>query len=149
MKRITGWMLALAMVAGSTLVAQQQDADIDRLVQQYVSAWNKGDANALAAMFVDNAMRTAQEDQIAVGKQAIQGFYAKNFAGDGKGTKLTVKQGRTQSVGADVRLQEGTWELTGGTQGPQRGRYLNTMVRQGGEWKLAAIATIPDPPPAK
>lgn len=147
MKKTLGLLLAVVMLAGSGMLAQQQDADMDRLVQQYMSAWNKGDANALAALYAENAMRTAP-DQMVVGKQAIQAFHAKNLAGEAKGTRLTVKPGRTQSVDADVRVQEGTWEITGGT-GPQRGRYLNTVVRQGGEWKIAAIATIPETPPAR
>jgi uncharacterized protein (TIGR02246 family) len=82
-------------------------------------------------------------------KQAIEQFYTQNFAGPAKGTTLVVNQGQTQSIGNDVRVQEGTWRLTGGKDGPQAGRYLNTMVRQDGTWRLAALATIPDPPPAK
>ena len=152
MKGTIGWMVALVMVAGSTLAAQQKDADADRLVQQYLNAWNKGDADALAALYVENGMRTdnnQMKDQMVVGREAIQAYYAKSFAGDGKGTKLSVKQGRTHASTADVRVQEGTWEVTGGPQGPRRGSYLNTYVRQGGDWKIAAVGSFPETPPAK
>jgi uncharacterized protein (TIGR02246 family) len=149
MRGITIWVLALAIVVASPLVAQQKDADVDRLVQQYVSAWNKGDVKALVALFADNAMRSGEPDQIRVGKQEIEQFYTQNFAGPGKGTTLVVNQGRTQAIGNDVRVQEGTWRLKGAKEGPQGGRYVNTMVRQDGTWRVAALVTIPDVPPAK
>jgi uncharacterized protein (TIGR02246 family) len=138
MKRIMGCIVALALVAGAPLAAQQKDAELDKLVQQYVAAWNKADVKALTALYADNAMRTGPTDDVVVGKPAIAKYYEAGFATTQKGTTLTVTQGRTQTVSADVRVQEGTWESAGGKDGPQRGRYLNTLVRVGGAWRLAA-----------
>lgn len=149
MKGLMGCIVALAIVAGSSLGAQQKDAELDKLVQEYVAAWNKADVKALTALYADNAMRTGPTDVVVVGKPAIEKYYQTSFATTAKGTTLTVTPGRTQNVSADVRLQEGTWQVAGGKDGPQRGRYLNTLVRVGGAWRLAAIAAIPDTPPMK
>ena len=149
MKRLMGCIVALALVAGAPLAAQQKDAELDKLVQQYIAAWNKADAKALTALYADNAMRTGPTDVVVVGKPEIEKNYQAGFATTAKGTTLTVTPGRTQTVSPDVRLQEGTWQVAGGTDGPQRGRYLNTMVRVGGAWRLAAVAAIPDTPPMK
>jgi len=40
----------------------------------------------------------------------------------------------------------GSYEITGGTPPagtPTRGTYMNTMVRQGGRWLIAASAVMP------
>ena len=38
---------------------------------------------------------------------------------------------------------EGTYEVAGGKL-PQRGRYVNTVVRQGGLWRLVSVVTVPE-----
>lgn len=147
MKGLMRCVVALAIVAGSSLGAQQKDAELDELVEQYVAAWNKADVKALVGMYVDNPMRTGPTADVVVGKPAMEQYYQASFAGAAKGTTLTVTQGRTQIVSPDVWLQEGTWQTAGGKDGPQRGRYLNTLVRVGGAWRLAAVVAIPDTPP--
>jgi uncharacterized protein (TIGR02246 family) len=148
MKEILGCVVALAIIAGSSLAAQQKDPEMDRIVQQYLAAWNKADVKALVGLYADNSMRTGPTTDVVVGKPALQKYYEASFATTAKGTTLTVNQGRTQNVSADVRVQEGTWVVAGGAA-PQRGRYMNTMVRVGGAWRLAAVVAIPDTPPAK
>jgi uncharacterized protein (TIGR02246 family) len=149
MKALMCWVTTVAVLAGSVLVAQQKDPDMDRLVQEYISAWNKGDAKALAALYVDNAIRTGTPGQVVAGKQAIEQYYATGFAGALKGSTLTITPGRTQSISPDVRAQEGTWRISGAKEGPDRGHYLNTIVRQGGTWRIAVIASTPEATPAK
>jgi len=42
-----------------------------------------------------------------------------------------------------VRIIEGTYEVTGGKM-PGSGRYVNTLVREGGQWRLASVVVLPD-----
>ena len=42
---------------------------------------------------------------------------------------------------------EGRFTTTG--LAPLKGRYVNTIVRQGKTWLLASVVTIPDPPAPK
>jgi uncharacterized protein (TIGR02246 family) len=149
MKHVISGLVAPAIAAGCSVAAQQKDAELDRLVQQYVAAWNKADVKALVALYADNPMRTGPTNEVVVGKPALQKYYEAGFATTAKGTTLSVTQGRTQNVTPDLRLQEGTWQVSGGEGGPQRGRYLNTLVRVGGAWRIASVAAIPDTPPAK
>lgn len=141
--------LAIVLLTGAAATGRQNDPDLNRLIEQYQTAWNKGDAKALGALYSQNAMRTQTNGAPLAGRAAIEQFFAKNFAADWKGTKLTLKTGRTQEVNPEIRIQEGTFEVSGGTGGPQRGRYLNTVMREGGEWRLLSVAAIPDTPPAK
>ena len=149
MKTFVAGVLAVVMLAGAGASARQADPDLDPLLAQYQSAWNKGDAKSLAALYSQKAVRMQPTGAPLMGKTAIEEFFVQSFAGAWKGTRLSLKAGGTQRVNADVRIQEGTYEVTGGTGAPQRGRFLNTVVREGGQWKLASVAPVPDTPPAK
>ena len=138
--------LAVLLLAGSGAVAQQNDPNLEKLLEQYQMAWNKGDAKALAALYTQTALRLPPEGPAVSGRAAIEKLFVQNFQGAWKGTKLTLKAGRTQEVAPNVRIQAGTYEVSGGTAGPQRGRYLNTAVREGNDWKLASVAPVPDTP---
>lgn len=149
MKTAVAGILAVVMLAGAGVGARQTDPDLAKLLEQYQLAWNKGDATALAALYTQNALRMQTTGAPLAGRAAIEKFFAQSFAGAWKGTKLVLKAGRTERITADVRIQEGTFEVTGGTGARQRGRYLNTVVREGTEWKLASVAPVPETPPAK
>ena len=144
MKTLVAIVLAV-VVAGAGVAARQGDPNVNRLVEQYQTAWNKGDAKALAALYSQTAIRMQPEGPVA-GRAAIEQMFTKNFAEIWKGTKLTLKAGRTQKVTADVSILEGTYEVAGGAGAPQRGRFLNTLVREGAEWKLASVTPVPETP---
>lgn len=143
MTRLAGWIVAFAMLATVGGAAQRGDAGVTELLEQYQSAWNREDATALAALYTDNAIRLAGYAEPVAGRAAIEQSFAKNFAGPWSGTRLTVKPERTETLASDVRLQEGIYQVSRPDGEPQRGRYLNTLVREGGQWKLAGVALIP------
>jgi uncharacterized protein (TIGR02246 family) len=138
--------LAVLLFAGSGAVARQNDPNLDKLLEQYQMAWNKGDAKGLAALYTQTALRLPPEGPAVSGRAAIEKLFVQNFQGAWKGTKLTLKAVRTQEVAPNVRIQEGTYEVAGGADGPQRGRYMNTVVREGNDWKLASVAPVADTP---
>lgn len=144
MRTFAASAIAVLLLTGAGAIARQSDPDVDKMIEQYQMAWNKGDAKALAALYSTNAMRLRPDGPALAGRAAIEKAFVQNFQGDWKGTKLTLKAGRTQDISATVKIQEGTFEVTGGAGAPQRGRYLNTMIREGNEWKLASVAPIPE-----
>jgi uncharacterized protein (TIGR02246 family) len=129
------------------LAAQTADPEIAKLITQYQAGYNKNDGKALGAMYTADALRLGPTGQLIVGRAAIEKDYLANFAGPFKGTKLTLRPGRTQVVKPDVAVIEGTYEVAGGAA-PVKGRYVNTLVRDGGQWRLASVVTIPEPAPA-
>jgi hypothetical protein len=57
---------------------------------------------------------------------------------------LAGQYGRTfHQFPADVKVIEGRYNATGAST--LSGRYVNTIVKKGGAWKLATVVTIPDP----
>jgi uncharacterized protein (TIGR02246 family) len=152
MKRITGLLCAASCLAlAATAGAQAADPALDKLARSYEQAWAKGDAAGVAAHYADNAL-SVNSDGVQHGRAAVQAMFAKNFAGPWKGTTLVVHLGKSQPLGPDTTLHEGTYEVKGakgpdGQPVPVKGSYLNTVVKKGGAYLIAGHMAFAPPPP--
>ena len=137
--------IAIALILGvaGAAMAQKPDAEMQKLTEQYAAASNKGDAKGVAALYTADAVRLGPDGQVVTGQAAIEKQHAAAYAGPQKGAKVTLRHGRTHTVTPDVVIIEGTYESTGGAT-PSKGRYVNTVVRQGGQWRLASVVAVPD-----
>ena len=137
-------IMAVVAILGLSVVASAQPANpaLEKLADDYQVAVNKADAKAVAALYTADAWRVGPNGQLITGRAAIEQDYAGAFAGPLKGAKLTLRPGKTQMVTADVALIEGSYELVGGAGG--KGRYLNTVKREGSQWLLATVVAIPE-----
>jgi uncharacterized protein (TIGR02246 family) len=138
------WLaLAVALAVCTAASAQSKDADIQKVLDHYQAAFNNADSKAIGALYTADAIRVGPDGQLLSGRAAIEQSYAEGFAGPLKGSTLTIQSGRIQMVTSDVKLSEGRFSA-GGSGSPTTGRYVNTLVRQGGQWLLASVVTIPD-----
>jgi uncharacterized protein (TIGR02246 family) len=146
--RKTSWIAAIAIVATSLAVgAQKADPDSQKIADQYIAAFNKGDAKGIAALYTANAARLGPDGMLIAGRAAIEKSYADGFAGPLKGGKLTLQMGATHLVAPNVKVMEGRFTVAATI--PINGRFINTAVKQGAGWLLASVVTMPDPPAAK
>ena len=132
---------ALVCLFGGLHAQQKTDPGIQKVADQYLAAYNKGDVKALVALYTDDAMRVSPDGSFVTGKAAIEKGYQAALGGGGGG-QLPLKPGQTLMVTADVAVIEGTFEVA--STPPARGRYVNTIVRKAGSWKLASVVTIPE-----
>lgn len=152
MKRLTGVLCAvscLAFAAGAS--AQASDPALDKLARSYEAAWAKGDAAAVAAHYTENAISVGSAG-VQEGRAAVQASLAKSFAGPWKGTTLVVHVGKSQPLGPDTLINEGTYDVVGvkgpdGKPVPVHGSYLNTVVKKGGAYLVAGHMAFAPPPP--
>jgi len=85
----------------------------------------------------------------------VEKEFATNFAGPFKGAAIKINVGAIETVGPDIAVNEGTYEVSG-VMGPDgkpapaiKGSYLNTIVKKGGAWKIAGNAALLPPAPMK
>ena len=131
----------LAGLALSTVnAAQKTDPATDKVIQQYVAAFNQGDAKALAALYTADGFRLTPMNQVIAGRASIEQFYVATFAS--KPPVLTVTPGRTQMLTADAAVAEGSYELA--STPAARGVYVLTLVWQNRQWKLASVVPVAD-----
>jgi uncharacterized protein (TIGR02246 family) len=143
-----GIIVVAVMVASGRISAQgSPEAEFQKIADAFAAAWGKGDAKAIAALHTKDAVRTSGTGEPAAkGTAAIEAAIAAAHAGPYKGTTLTIKSNGFTRVTQDVYVGEGTYQISGGSMPPgtpSSGQYMNTMVRQGGRWLIAASAVAP------
>jgi uncharacterized protein (TIGR02246 family) len=141
-------MLIVAAVAARASGQGMPDAEMQKLADEYMQAWAKGDAKGVAAVYAADAIRVGPDGALVLGRAAIEKGYAEAFAGPWKGSKIAITLGQMRRAGPDVFVGEGTYQVTGGNPPagmPTSGRYVNTIVRQSGRLAIAGNAAVPAP----
>jgi uncharacterized protein (TIGR02246 family) len=155
MKR-TIWPLALLVLAATSATRADEnrqaadEAAIHKAVAAYVEAFNKGDADALAALWGPDAVYVNRDTGAqATGRSEIKKQFADQFA-DAKGSKLEVVSESIRFVSPNVAIEQGTAKLIQPGQSPDQSSYSAVYVRQDGQWLLDRVTEEeqPEPPPS-
>ena len=142
------WFLVLLAVSASTLSAHAQDAKkaADEFATKWVTAYDAGDAAALAAMFTEDGVFNAPSGAVLKGRDAI----GKALAGRMKAgwTKETVTTNDVGMAGNAVWIAGeygllGSGEVAGKQTG---GHYGMVLVRDGDVWHVAMLTANVTPP---
>jgi uncharacterized protein (TIGR02246 family) len=115
--------------------------------QEFIAAFEKGDAKAVAAFWTQNADYVDQTGREFKGRAAIEKMYEKLFAGS-KGMKLNIIVTSARLVGTDVAMEDGITEVTPAGGGlPSSARFSAVLVKKDGEWYFESVRdSIPHPP---
>ena len=148
--RVLGIVAVAALVAQAPARAQATpQAEFDKIAEAFSQAWAKGDAKAIAALHTKDAVRLNAGQPAVKGTAAIEQAMMDSLTGPYKGSTLTITSNSATRVTDDIYVGEGTYRVTGGNpppEAPNSGQYMNTMIRQGGRWLIAASAVMPDMP---
>ena len=129
-------MLFGACLSISAAALAQDKATIEKLNNAWTAAFNKGDAQAVAAMYAEDAYVLPPGSDIVKGRAAIEAFWrqAAQQLGDAKLTTLDVLP-----LGRNAAREIGTVSLKTKSQPPQEvvGKYAVVWRKIGGQWKLA------------
>jgi uncharacterized protein (TIGR02246 family) len=152
--------LAAALAAGQFVIAgdaagapappqakAQEEPGKGKRVREFIAAFEKGDAKAVAAFWTENADYVDQTGREYKGRPAIEKMYENVFAGK-KGMKLNIIVTSARMVGTDVAIEDGITEVTPADGGlPSAARFSAVLVKKGGEWYFESVRdSIPHPP---
>jgi uncharacterized protein (TIGR02246 family) len=131
-------LMVFAVVLGSTMFVDARQGDargaIEAANKQFVAAFAKGDAAALAAMYTPGAMALPPNGEIAKGREAIQKIWRGAIDGGIKAVTLTTSE--VESHG-DTAHEVGNYEMkVDGGKVVDRGKYIVIWKREQGQWKL-------------
>ena len=122
-----------------TTMAPADPAPINDLRARFATAYNAGDATAVAELYTDDAVVMPDHHAAIQGKAAIQqylqGLFAQSTA------NLAITPGDTEITG-DLAHEHGTFSMTvtpkaGGNAMTDNGNYLVILRRQAdGSWKI-------------
>lgn len=109
--------------------------DVQALADRWSEAYNRHDAEALAAVYSENARLMMHGAPTIIGRGEIGAFWAEDFGEDDPLTVLTV----THAVdGIDMILVHGDYEVIDRGDGARLGfgRFAHIWHEEGGEWRL-------------
>jgi uncharacterized protein (TIGR02246 family) len=146
-------LAGLAFVGGCRAPGQQSvEAAIRERVRQYETAYNSGDADALAAIYAVDGTHTYALGFTHRGRLEIANGLREMFSGPFHGTRIAINPLHIRALSADVAVEEASFSLTGlkGPGGadlpPVAGLCSSVYQKQGGLWFAAAVQCMVPPP---
>lgn len=104
-------------------------AEVKRVLTDYEAAWQKKDAAALAALFIEDGFVLASGAEPVHGRAAI----AKHYAGQGGPLFL-----RAFAYATDDSTGWIIGGYTGNRETPDEGKFTLTLRKRGGRWLIAS-----------
>ncbi|QJE95677.1 YybH family protein [Luteolibacter luteus] len=138
--------LALAMIPASGLCAEEAAPDpeiagLEKAAKDFVAAFNKKDAAAVAALFTENGEITDLDaSEVTSGRADIQARYEAIFAAP-KAPQIAVEVDSVRLVGKGLAIEDGTVHSTppGEDAVPTSMNYTAVLQKgDSGEWQIAS-----------
>src|SRR5262249_4469018 len=115
---------------------------------EFIAAFNKGDAKAVASFWTPDATYVDQVGREYKGRTAIEQLYEKTFAAR-KGAKLAIHVPAAKLLSPDVAMEDGVTEVTPSEGGlGTSARFSAILVKKDGEWYLQSVRDSVDHPPS-
>jgi uncharacterized protein (TIGR02246 family) len=137
-----------AFAAGLQFVrgGQPQGAMTDQeavleVVQTFDTAWNRADAEAVAALFAPDGEFVSPSGAITSARAEIKNLLAGEFQERLQGTTLTTKVDATKFIKQDAALAKGTFTLKGidlflGLETSISGAFIFRIQKTDGRWMI-------------
>jgi uncharacterized protein (TIGR02246 family) len=111
------------------------------IVQRFDTAWNRADAEAVAALFAPDGEFVSPSGAITSARAEIQNLLAGEFQERLQGTTLTIKVDATKFVKQDAALAKGTFTLKGidlflGLETSVSGAFIFRIQETNGRWMI-------------
>jgi uncharacterized protein (TIGR02246 family) len=147
--------LVVALALFTTMVGAQNVANEDavrKIIQDEITAWNKGDAEAYSRHFADDGTFTNLMGMFFTGHDAFRERHEQAFEGVFRGSTKQEDVISIKFVRPDVAVVETLQSTTGfhglpptvntDAKGRLRTRLLRVLVKDGDEWKIEAYHLV-------
>lgn len=119
-------------------VASDTQAELRKLGEAYVKAFNAGDAKAAAAFWAENGEYNGPDGEIITGRAEIEKDFAEQFKTNPKAT-IEMKPESQRAIGNRVVVGEGTCILKQEGKAPVTTEYSALFVREDDGWRVASV----------
>jgi uncharacterized protein (TIGR02246 family) len=146
-------LAGLVLVSASLVFSQQTvETAIRERVRQYETAYNAGDADAVAAIYAVDGTHTYALGFTHRGRHEIANGLKELFAGPFEGTRITINPLHIRALSSDVAVEEASSSVTGLKEPsgpglpPVTGICIGVYQKQGHFWFAAAVQCMVPPP---
>jgi len=117
------------------------EAAIKKTIQSYVEAFNRGDADALAAHWTKDGDYITDTGEVLTGREQLKAAF-KAFFKDKEGIKIDVKSLAIYVEAPGKAIEEGLATTTRSGEEPETTRYVTAYVKENGDWKISKVKEI-------
>jgi uncharacterized protein (TIGR02246 family) len=122
--------------------ASPEEAAIKETIAGYTAAFNKGDADALAKFWAEDAEYISDDGTAAKGRAAVAERFKTLFAGK-QGLTLTVTPTTIKLLGTTAALVDGTAKVTDPKTGADSSPFESVWVKGAeGRWLLSRVRDL-------
>ena len=128
--------VAVFSIESSAADSAKEVAALRAVDQDWVKAYNAGDADALASLYDEQAVLLPPGAPAVNGRPAIKAFFAKDTAESRKaGVTFSLGAKPVGGVSGDMGWQSGSYAVTDRAgKVVEAGKYLSVSVLKGGKW---------------
>jgi uncharacterized protein (TIGR02246 family) len=150
--RLLSLALGISLVSSSAVPAEdaaaEQKAAIAKKAEALTEAYDKGDANAVAAFWTPDGDYTDLDGSVDRGRKAIAERFTEFFAAK-KGATLRLEVGSMRFPIPETAITESVMTVVWpGGELPSRARLTNVLVKKDGEWLIASLRESAYEPPS-
>ena len=134
-------------------VPAAQAGPVDPLIEEvaateegFIRAFNEGKADVVASMFSGDCELITEDGTQYHGQEEIKQLFTQYFA-DYPGVKVGLDIESIRSLGDNLAVEEGTRYVGINDQPLAQVRYVATLAKQDGKWKLASVREFSDAVP--
>jgi uncharacterized protein (TIGR02246 family) len=130
---------------------QEVEAIVRKFENEYAAAFGRKDAKALSELLAGDATLLSEWGDVMQGRAKIERMLANVFPNMPNELKLVNTPAHSRAITEDVIVSHGASHKIGEWgAGEEKLSYTRVLVRQGGEWRLAATqvtpsSSMPDP----
>jgi len=141
------WLTAPFLPAQSVGNAQNDEAAIRKLVQQYVAAREANDGKQIEECFSPDADQLVSSGEWRKGRDQVVSGTMRSFANEKGRRSITVESVRF--LGPDVAIADGRYKLTDQAGNSTRKMWATLVCkRESSGWRIAAIRNMLPAAPA-
>jgi uncharacterized protein (TIGR02246 family) len=128
------------------------EEEIRKRVKQYETAYNAGEADAVAGIYAVDGTHTYALGMTHRGRIEIANGLREQFAGPMKGTQISIRPLHIRPLSSDVVVEEASFSVSGlrdsnGTAlPPVDGLCLGIYQKTGEQWYAVAVQCMVPPP---
>lgn len=148
-------LLALAVLLFATTVGTAQDpapapsddslaAEIATVSQAFLTAYNAGDADAIATLFTEQGEFISVDGMVYQGRAAIREEFAASFAV--AKSELTAEVTSVRLVAPNTAIEDGSATITPEAGPAVISNYCAVYVKQNDQWMLASLRDMESEP---
>jgi len=146
-RRIASLLMCCAFVAFFRVpfaAAKSLESDLQVVLGQFTSAWDRSDSAGIAALFDENADLVIPDGVLVEGRGAIEKFYASVFEQGYRGSRGTASIKHIREIGPDMVLVDGEWRIDGAnvdghSEAPEIGIFNLVAKHRSRRWAICSL----------